>query len=166
VLWGDHGWQLGEHALWCKHCNFDTSLCAPLIVRAPGMNAGQRAPGLVEFLDVYPTLCDLSGLPVPAHCDGSSFVPLLDDPRTPGKEAVFSRYINGDSVRTDRYLYTEWTQADGALTARMLYDHEADPDENTNLADQPELAATVADLSSVLRSCTSTTPAPSPRQSC
>jgi iduronate 2-sulfatase len=150
VLWGDHGWQLGEHGLWCKHCNFNTSLCAPLIVSAPDMCPGQRAAGLVEFLDIYPTLCELCGLPLPEHCAGRSFVPLLDNPGTPGKAAVFSRYITGDSVRTDRYLYTEWTHDDGTVSARMLYDHEADPDENVCLADSPEHVETVRQLSALL----------------
>jgi arylsulfatase A-like enzyme len=150
VLWGDHGWQLGEHSLWCKHCNFNTSLCAPLIVRAPDVKPGQRTQGLVEFLDVYPTLADLCGLPIPGHCAGASFVPLLSDPGRPGKPAVFSRYIKGDSVRTDRYLYTEWTEDDGTVTGRMLYDHGTDPDENVSLAGNPEHADTVKELSALL----------------
>ena len=151
LLWGDHGWQLGEHGLWCKHCNFNTSLWAPLIVSASQARDGRRCNELVEFVDVYPTLCDLAGLPLPDHLEGASFAPLLDDPARPWKQAVFSRYGYGDSVRTDRYLYTEWTDDEGTLTARMLYDHQCDPAENRNIAERPGAADLVADLSRILR---------------
>jgi iduronate 2-sulfatase len=150
VLWGDHGWQLGEHSLWCKHCNFETSLNAPLIVSAPWMDGEQRCDALVEFADVYPTLCELAGLPLPDHLEGTSFTPLMDDPGQPWKTAAFSRYHAGDSIRTNQHLYTEWTDDDGAVTARMLYDHDADPDENVNISEQPENAALVAGLSDAL----------------
>ncbi|NLW50888.1 MAG: sulfatase [Candidatus Brocadiaceae bacterium] len=150
VVWGDHGWQLGEHGLWCKHCNFNTSLNAPLIVRAPGMRRGGRCTALTEFLDVYPTLCELADLPLPDHLDGSSFASFLDSPQQPGKEAVYSRYNAGDSVRTDTHLYTEWTDDEGRVAARMLYDHNVDPDENRNLAARPENAALVAQLAAML----------------
>ena len=152
VLWGDHGWQLGEHGLWCKHCNFNTSLWAPLIVSAPQVDGGRRCNELVEFVDVYPTLCDLAGLPLPDHLQGASFAPLLDDPARSWKQAVFSRYGAGESIRTDRYLYTEWTDDGGAITARMLYDHQRDPAENRNISERPDAADLVADLSRTLRS--------------
>ncbi len=151
VLWGDHGWQLGEHGLWCKHCNFDTSLHAPLIVSAPGMRRGARSAGIVEFVDVYPTLCELAGLALPAPLEGTSFRPLLERPDREWKEAAFSRYHAGDSVKTDRYLYTEWRDTEGRPTARMLYDHEDDPAENVNLADDPAHAADVAKLGAMLK---------------
>ena len=151
VLWGDHGWQLGEHGLWCKHCNFDTSLHAPLIASAPGLAGGRSTRGLVEFLDIYPTLCDLAGIPVPDACQGRSFAPLMGDPDRSWKEAAFCRYYDGDSVKTDRYLYTEWRKDDQAEPhARMLYDHEADPDENVNISERPEHADLVARLASTL----------------
>lgn len=152
VLWGDHGWQLGEHGLWCKHCNFNTSLNAPLIVSALGMKRESKCNALVEFVDVYPTLCELAGLPRPDHLEGTSFVPLMDDPGQPWKRAVFSRYHAGDSIRTDRHLYTEWTDDQGHLTARMLYDHDVDPQETKNLSERPENKDLVARLSNALRS--------------
>jgi len=150
VLWGDHGWQLGEHGLWCKHCNFNTSLNAPLVVSAPGMGHGKPCDGLVEFLDVFPSLCDLAGLPVPDTCEGASFVGQLDDPGSPGKEAAFSRYFGGESVRTDRCLYTEWRDEEGRRTARMLYDHSVDAAENENISELPGNAALVDRLSRML----------------
>jgi arylsulfatase A-like enzyme len=147
LFWGDHGWQLGEHGLWCKHCNFDTSLHAPLIVRAPDGVRDRTCGSLVEFVDIYPTLCELAGLELPAHLQGESMVPFLSDPSRQGKEEAFSRFGAGESIRAGRYLYTEWLDEEGAPTARMLYDHEADPDENVNIAEAPEHAEVVADLS-------------------
>ncbi len=150
ILWGDHGWQLGEHSLWCKHCNFNTSLNAPLIVSAPGIAGGSSTRGLVEFVDVYPTLCELAGLDLPEHLEGSSFVELMAAAGRPWKPAVFSRYLSGDSVRTDRYLYTEWSDDEGRRTARMLYDHQGDPDENVNLSEREDHAEVVEELSRTL----------------
>lgn len=146
VLWGDHGWQLGEHGLWCKHALFDTSLNAPLLVSAPGYTSRGHRSALVEFVDVYPTLCELAGLPLPNHLEGSSMVPLLRDPNRDWKTAAFARYHLGDTIRTDRYSYSEWKK-DGVIVARMLYDHENDPMENVNLAEDPKYAGRVSSLS-------------------
>lgn len=151
ALWGDHGWQLGEHGLWCKHCNFNTSLNAPLIVSAPGFAGEKTSRALVEFTDVYPTLCELAGLSLPEHLEGTSFAPLMEYPNQKWKEAAFSRYHAGDSIRTEQYLYTEWTNNEGDVTARMLYDHEADPDENENISEKTENRELVAKLSEMLR---------------
>ncbi len=151
VLWGDHGWQLGEHSLWCKHCNFDTSLNAPLIVSAPDITGEKQSAALVEFVDIYPTLCELSGLPMPDHLEGTSFVPLMEDSKRPWKTAAFSRYHAGDSIRTGQHLYTEWTDDQGNATARMLYDHKVDPDENANVAELAENARLVHQFSERLR---------------
>ena len=145
ILWGDHGWQLGEHGLWCKHTNFETSAHVPLICSAPG----QKRPGavcdaLTEFVDIYPSLCELCGLPVPGHLEGDSFAPLLDNPDQPWKTAAFSQYPRGSnmgySIRTDRYRYTEWGVLGQTPVARELYDHSKDPNENVNLADRPAFA--------------------------
>jgi iduronate 2-sulfatase len=92
VLWGDHGWQLGEHDLWGKVVNFETSARSPLIIAAPGRNGnGRQATGLVEFVDIYPTLCDLARLPLPAHLQGTSAAPLLDAPDRSWKQAAFTQ---------------------------------------------------------------------------
>jgi len=134
ILWGDHGWQLGEHGLWCKHCNFETSLHVPLIIDAPGSGRKrkQKSDALVEFVDIYPSLCELAGVPLPKHLQGDSFVPLLDDPSRKWKPASFSRYYKGDSVKTDDFRYTEWKK-DGKVFAKMMYDHDNDPHENVNI---------------------------------
>ena len=147
VLWGDHGWNLGEHTLWCKHCHFQTSLRAPLIVRVPGLTGGMHTDGLTEFVDIYPSLCELAGLPLPEHIEGRSFASRLKDPTRSGKKVIYSRYQSGDSVRTDRYCYTEWAGKNGKMVARMLYDQKLDPDENTNISERPENAELVKRLS-------------------
>ena len=134
MLWGDHGWNLGEHTLWCKHSCYEVSMRVPLLVRAPGINAGSTR-GLTELIDLYPTLCDLSGLPKPGHLQGKSFVPLLRDPSRNWKRAVYGRFKAGDTVRTNRFRYSHYAGADGETNSRMMYDHQVDPNENRNIAD-------------------------------
>ncbi len=156
ALWGDHGWNLGEHGLWCKHCNFETSTHSPLVISAPGQEAaGTPTNGLCEFVDIYPTLCDLSGVPAPEHLEGISLRPLMDDPGREWKTAAFSQYprgrVMGYSMRTDRYRYTEWQQRDRVVRARELYDHVQDPGENVNVADAPGNAQLVSELSEMLK---------------
>lgn len=146
VLWGDHGWNLGEHTLWCKHCCFETSMRIPLIVRAPGVQKGTQTAGLTESIDLYPTLCELAELPVPDHCEGRSFVRLLKDPTLAWKEAAVGRFQNGDTIRTDRYRFTQYTNPRGRKIARMLYDHQADPHEDVNISEHDRLAEVVESL--------------------
>lgn len=156
ILWGDHGWQLGEHGLWCKHTNFEVAARAPLLCAAPGQRAaGATTNALTEFVDIYPTLCDLCGLPLPAGLEGTSFAPLLDHPNRPWKKAAFSQYPRGRymgySMRTDRYRYTEWGLLGQPPVGVELYDHRTDPEENVNLAYRPENKDLVARLSMQLR---------------
>lgn len=151
VLWGDHGWKLGEHGEWCKHSNVENDTNAPLLMSAPGMKqAGKRTRALVEFVDIYPTLAELAGLPLPAHLEGVSFKPLLDNPERKWKSAAFSQYprgkIMGYSMRTDRYRLTVWVARDDHAKVETieLYDHQTDPQENTNVAQsQPETVNTL-----------------------
>lgn len=150
VLWGDHGWNLGEHTLWCKHSCYETSMRIPLIVRAPGHAGGTRSAGLIESIDLYPTLCELAGLELPDHLQGRSFVPLFKDPGQPWKSAAVGRFTAGDTIRTDGFRYTEYRNRAGEETARMLYDHQADSDENVNIVARPQLAAQVKELSQSL----------------
>lgn len=152
VLWGDHGWNLQDHGLWCKHSHFETSLHSPLIVRAPGIKGNQRTPALTEMMDVYPSLCELAGLPIPEHVEGSSFAPLLQDPARPWKPAIFSQWRNdGISVKTDRYRYTQWVNGQNQPVAEMLYDHEADPEESKNIASEPAMAQIVKEHRALLK---------------
>jgi arylsulfatase A-like enzyme len=156
VLWGDHGWKLGEHGAWCKHSNLENDARAPLICQAPGQKAaGGRSRALVEFVDIYPSLCALAGLSLPTHLEGMSFAPLLDAPDRPWKPGAFSQYprgkVMGYSLRTERYRFTRWVmRADGAEQARELYDHASDPQENQNIAERPENRALVEALAQQL----------------
>jgi len=143
VLWGDHGWNLGEHTMWCKHSTFETSMHAPLIVRAPGYLEGRSTPALTEFIDIYPSLCELAGLPLPVHLDGRSFVPLLKEPDLKWKSAAIGRYRNGDTIRTDQFRFTQYWSRELQKKGRMLYDHSVDSAENVNLSESPEHQATV-----------------------
>lgn len=138
VLWGDHGWNLGEHTMWCKHSTFESSMHAPLIVRAPGFLAGAKTAALTEFIDLYPSLCELAGLPLPAHLQGRSFVPLLREPDLRWKTAAIGRYRNGDTIRTDRFRFTQYWNTDLTPRSRMLYDHTRDPGEDANVEAFPE----------------------------
>ena len=146
ILWGDHGWQLGEHSLWCKHSLFETSLHSPLIIRAPGYDSSQRVEALVEFVDIYPTLCDLAGLDVPSHLQGQSMRSLMLNPQSEFKSYIYGRYHGGDSVRSDRFQYTRWKSG-----AEMLYDHIKDPDENINIVNNVEYYETVREMREALR---------------
>lgn len=155
VLWSDHGWNLLEHTLWQKHSCYETSLQIPLIVAAPGKDANQRSPALIESIDLYPTLCELAGIPIPEHTQGTSFVPLLDNPLQAWKPYAVSRINIGDSIRTQRYRYTDYTR-NGRRIGHMLYDHDHDPQENSSIANQPEMKSTTKQLSEQLEAISRT----------
>jgi iduronate 2-sulfatase len=149
VLWGDHGWHLGDHGLWCKHTNFEQAAHIPLIVAAPGVTRpGTRTRALAETVDLYPTLCELAGLAAPQGLDGASLVDVLKNPAAAGKASVYHVFprnaLMGRAVRTPRHRLVEWKKI-GALAGSAvfeLYDYEADPAETRNLAaDQPEVVA-------------------------
>jgi len=152
ILLGDHGWNLQDHTMWCKHANFETSMRAPLIISAPNQNANQQTWALTEFIDIYPTLCELAGLPLPTHLDGKSLVPLLENPNQEFKDQIFSRFYRGESIKTHQYVYSEWIDPENDSTyARMLYDHQVDSLENNNVAEQDEYSEVVVDLSKRLK---------------
>ncbi len=162
VLWGDHGWHLGDHGLWCKHTDYEQATRAPLIISAPNSaHPGSTCSEVVEFVDIYPTLCDLAGLKQPSWLQGYSLKPALDDPSAKiGKSTAFQVYprsnnesgaMLGQSIRTDRWRLVEWQKKDRTVVARELYDYENDPDETVNLATKPELAATVNELSAAIK---------------
>ena len=152
LLTGDHGYQLGEHGLWAKQTLFEEGTRVPLIVAAPGVKPGVCA-GLVEQVDIYPTLAGLAGLAVPKHVQGTTLQPLLANPAGERQTVVFSTMVSthtkliGRSVSTDRFRYIEWDEGRGG---RQLYDHESDPHELTNLADKPMQAERVQRMRSRL----------------
>ena len=147
VLWGDHGWKLSEYSAWSKATNYELDTRTVLLLRYPKMpHRGQRSAALVELLDIYPTLCDLAGLPLPQHLEGKSVRPVVAHPDAPGKPAAFSQYprrgLMGYSMRTDQYRLTLWTKADDPqqVKAVELYEHpQADAFvETVNLAADPD----------------------------
>lgn len=155
ILWGDHGWNLGEHTMWCKHSCFETSVRAPLIVAAPksfGFPTATPTKSITEFIDIYPTLCELAGLPLPKHLDGTSLVPILKDPTSSVKNQAISRFGAGDTIRTAQYRYSVYRPSKNNPAGHMLYDHAKDPGENVNVADDPTYAEVVADLAARLKS--------------
>ena len=133
VLWGDHGWHLGEHAVWGKHTLFEESLRAPLVIRAPGMkHAGKATNAIVETIDLYPSLCELAGVPVPKDLSGSSLLPHLEDPEAQGGEAV-SYFGSNDTLRTDRHRLIRHNKGKKE-PAFELYDHSSPEKETKNIA--------------------------------
>ena len=160
VLWGDHGWQLGEHGLWHKHTNFEVAVRAPLLISVPGQKAaGRRSASLAEFIDLYPTLADVCGLPIPKELEGVSLRPVLDDPAAKVRPVAISQYPRNDagqslmgySIRDDRWRLTLWRdRADNSIHATELYDEVGDPHETVNVAVKPEHAEVVARLAKFL----------------
>lgn len=153
VFWADHGWKLGDHSSWCKHTNFECDTRVPLIVRVPQSSAAKGTTmALVELVDLFPTLCDLTGMEKPAHLQGSSFAPLLSDPERAHREFAYSSYphgrqqegrVTGHSLRTERFRYTEWWEnGTDKVVDRALTDLDKDPGETTSaLTEEAELAA-------------------------
>ncbi len=152
VLIGDHGWNLGEHGMWCKHSIMQTSLHAPLIIQTPGGLKGYRTNEIVEYIDLYPTFCDIASLPKTGQLEGQSLYPLLHDKKAKGKGYAIARWNNGFTYLDDQYSYTEWWDKNDEITDRMLFDHTTDPDENYNLAGKSWYQNIVKELSMKLKS--------------
>ncbi len=132
VVWSDHGFHLGEHEFWGKHNTLEGALRVPLIIRAPGMSEGKTADGLVELLDLFPTLCDLAGLTAPSTAQGRSFAALLADPTRRFRDSAYARYGQGDAIMSENFGYTRYQNGD-----EMLFDWRNDPEENRNVAGDP-----------------------------
>jgi iduronate 2-sulfatase len=146
VLCSDHGWQLGEHKLWSKCSNYEEAVRVPLMVAVPGITNGDKTDALTELVDLYPTLCELTGLAVPEHVEGISMAPLLETPSLPWKTAAFNIWGGARSMRTDRYRLTVYDKAmPKGNTYQLpgqgryeLYDYQADPAGNENIAVDPK----------------------------
>lgn len=171
VLWGDHGWKLGEHNGWAKQTNYEIDTRVPLIISGQGVKGkGKTSQALTEFVDIYPTLCDMTGFEVPTYLQGTSLKPILDNPETTVKDAAYSQFLLGRygpkelrkiermgyTVRTDRYRYVEWYEwnaeqkTKGNFIARELFDHETDPQENINIANKAENENLIVQMSKSL----------------
>ena len=158
VLWGDHGWHLGDHDLWHKHTNFDEATRAPLIIAGPGIKAGKTS-SLTEFVDVFPTICDLAGVAIPKNLDGKSLKPLMLKNTASVKNFSISQYprklkklemikkgytdskMMGYSLRTDKYRFTIWMNNftskqpfdESQVYTSEMYDYVKDPLEKVNV---------------------------------
>jgi uncharacterized sulfatase len=156
AVWSDHGYLLGLHGEWMKTMLFEGAARVPLVLAGPGIVKGKVSPRTVELLDLYPTLADLCGLPPPPGLEGKSLRPLLDDPDAQWLDPAYTQVVRltdkrlpvGRSVRTERWRYTEWNR--GSLGVE-LYDHDHDPNEFVNLAEDPTQAPIVAELKALLR---------------
>lgn len=154
VLWGDHGYHLGEHGLWRKNSLFEESTRTPLILFDPRIkNTRQDCPRIVEFVDIFPTLAELAGLEPPRELEGVSLVPLLHDPLAEWNRPAFSqvqfREVPGRSVRTERWRYTEW--GENGKEGIELYDQENDAGEMENLATNPQYGRILKRMKKTLR---------------
>jgi len=176
VFTSDHGYHMGEHGLWQKMSLFEESARVPLLIVAPGQaQAGTVAKSPVTLLDLYPTLAELCDVSAPTNLQGQSLVPMLTDPNHAGRGWALTQVSRGGgparatvtpdagsgggrffgySLRTPRWRFTEWDEGN---RGRELYDHDSDPRELTNLADSPQHAAIVAELSAQLRDIVPTT---------
>tara|TARA_B100001778_G_scaffold189211_1_gene155835 strand:- start:445 stop:1371 length:927 start_codon:yes stop_codon:yes gene_type:complete len=149
ILWGDHGFHLGDHGLWTKHTNFEQAVRSPLIISSPHGFSANKNNTPTEFVDIFPTLCELTNLEIPAHLPGKSLVPLMEDPNTSLRFAALSQYPRGGrrmgySLRSERFRYVKWLQMNyktgertGRLIAAELYDYENDPLETVNQFSNP-----------------------------
>ena len=139
VVWGDHGWHLGDQRVWGKHTIFENALKSTLIFNVPGQKStGKTNKSIVESVDIYPTLLELIGIEAPYKLDGESFVALLDDPNLKQENVAYSYFRRGITMRTDRYRLTKYFRDEGPLIE--LYDHDNDPFESINIAaDYPDI---------------------------
>jgi len=172
VLWGDHGWHLGDHNLWCKHTNFEQATRAPLIISAPGFKSSKTSSP-TEFIDVFPTLCDLAGVSIPTNLDGKSLVPIMKNLTAKVKQFAVSQYprstnavenarlgyadghFMGYSIRNERYRFTMWLKDDfrsdkaynkDLVVAAELYDYQKDPLEKNNVVNEKSYKKVAAEM--------------------
>lgn len=134
VLWGDHGYFLGEHSFWTKHALYELSIHVPLIVKAPGAAVGAHTNALVDLADLYPTLSALAGLELPEHLQGESFLDVLKDPAKNHKSFSYTRFQGGESIFDGNMRYTKYLNNENLLVSDMLYDHKIDKNESVNVA--------------------------------
>ena len=155
VFWGDHGWHLGEKEHWRKFALWEEATRAPLFFAVPGVTKPNSvSPRTVDFMSIYPTLCELCGLSVPSHNEGVSIKPLLVDPQaTWDRPALTTHGYQNHAVRSEKWRYIRY--ADGG---EELYDEANDPHEWTNLASKPELAAIKSELAQFLPTVNVPTP--------
>lgn len=155
IVWGDHGFHLGEHDFWGKHNTMDHSTRIPLMIRLPKSmrkeaSVGVKTNAMVESVDIFPTLTELAGLETPQTVQGKSFSPLFVDPSDRHRSSILTRRGNGDTVITDDFAYTRYADRQLKPTTNMLFDHRNDREENTSIVDDPAYAEVVKELDAML----------------
>ncbi len=165
VLWGDHGWKLGDYGGWCKHTNMEMDTNAPLIFSVPWMKQGMKTRSLAEFVGIYPTLCDLATLEKPAHLEGQSLLPVIQNPQAEVNRVAISQYprgrslgydhkneLMGYSIRTGKYRFTRWQMYENPneVMAVELYDHSKSKTAKVNLATKKRYDKTVAGMNRLM----------------
>ncbi|MDF1814854.1 MAG: sulfatase [Verrucomicrobiales bacterium] len=137
ILWSDHGWHLGESSAWGKMTNYDIATRVPLIISDPSTKPG-KANSFAELVDIYPTLCQLAGIPAPDHLEGGDLSAVVRNEEAPGKlsaRSQYSRYKDkfvGHTVKTHQFRYVKWTDKSGKTVAEEYYDSVKDPHETHN----------------------------------
>ncbi len=140
IIWGDHGWHLGDHLVWGKHTIFERSLKSPLIINLPGLSKGNEINRIISTVDIYPTIIELCGTDNPHITDGNSFVPLLKDMDNNREDAAYGYFNRGISLRTERYRLMKYFREQQPVIE--LYDHRVDPNETRNIAEEnPEVVS-------------------------
>ena len=133
VIWGDHGWHLGNDRVWGKHTLFNIALKSPLIIKVPGLKTkNSQVNSILETVDLYPTLLELCGVKQHHKVDGESFVDLIKTPDLTKRNVAYSYWKNGFSVKTERYRLSKFLRNQEPVVE--LYDHLLDPYENINIA--------------------------------
>ena len=150
VFIGDHGWNLGEHGMWCKNTILNTSLRSTLMISHPEYRKGEKCNEIVEFVDLYPTICEMAGIEYPLSMEGESILPLVVYDTAKSKGYCVSRWNNGFTLIKDNYFYPEWRDKQNMLVDNLLFDHINDSCENYNVVQKKEYYRTVKDLSEFL----------------
>lgn len=166
VLWGDHGWHLGDHGLWCKHTNFEQGTRSPLIISNPKFKANTttKPTGLI---DIFPTLCELHGLPIPKQVESRSLVPLMKNPTADVQKYTIHQFPRGGKkgtmgygVRTENYRYVQWIEADSRtnvdyenakVVGEEFYDYQKDELETVNYVNDAAYKTLVAEHQAMLK---------------
>ncbi|MGB2128524.1 MAG: sulfatase [Flavicella sp.] len=136
ILWGDHGFFLGEHGMWTKHSTLKEAIHVPLLVSSPGVTPA-KTKAMTEYVDIYPSLCELAGVKAPSYLHGTSFVPVLKNPTSQVKNEIYTRYARGEAVLDADFSYTEFVNKNGVPGACMLFDMLKDPNQNTDVSKRP-----------------------------
>ncbi|MEO0452562.1 MAG: sulfatase/phosphatase domain-containing protein, partial [Verrucomicrobiota bacterium] len=147
VFWSDHGYFIGEKALWYKFKNYETAFRSPLIIAAPGMAPGD-CERVVELLDIYPTVTDLAGLTPQSKLEGASLRPLMENPKAAWARPAIGQNNVGYSIRTEQYRFTRYGES---LDQWELYDHTNDPEERANLIRQNKSLEIAKQLNETLK---------------